>query len=220
MKEPVIIDNFKCYAPELAYGNDGFPPDMFDLLAELEENNFWFKARNNIIRHLCQKYLGRNNAKKVLEIGCGNGYVLRGLMDLGYHLTGSEIYLDGLKNVKKRLKENVELIQMNALNIPFENQFDAIGAFDVIEHIEDDIKVMQETHKALKKEGYFIITVPQYQWMWSYLDDYAKHKRRYTQKELTKKLKQCGFEIKYISSFVTFLFPVVVISRMMKKNKP
>lgn len=220
MNTPVIIDNFKCYAPELAYGNDGFPPDMFDLLAELEENNFWFKARNKIIRHLYQKYLGKNNAKKVLEIGCGNGYVLRGLQDLGYQLTGSEIYLDGLKNVRKRLNENVELIQLNALNMPFENHFDAIGAFDVIEHIEDDIKVMQETHKSLKKDGYFFITVPQYQCMWSYLDDYAKHKRRYTQKELKTKLKSCGFEIQFCSSFVTTLFPFVFLSRLMKKRKP
>lgn len=212
------IEGFKCYAPEWAYQNDGFPSDMFDLLAELEENNFWFKARNEILIYLFQKYLEKNNSKKVLEIGCGNGFVLRGLQSLGYQLIGSEIYLDGLKNVQKRLK-NIELIQLNALDMPFENELDAIGAFDVIEHIEQDVEVMQQVYKALKPGGYFFITVPQYQWMWSYLDDYAKHKRRYTQKELNTKLKTCGFKVNFSSSFVTTLFPIVILSRMMKKNK-
>ncbi len=215
----IIIDQFKCYAPELAYGNDGFPPDMFDLLAELEEKSFWFKARNKILVHLFKKYIGEGQDKKVLEIGCGNGYVLKGLQTLNYQLTGSEIYLDGLKNVQKRIN-HVELIQLNALQIPFEEEFDAIGAFDVIEHIDDDISVIQQVHKALKQNGYFFITVPQYQFMWSYLDDYARHKRRYTQSELKNKLKQCGFEVPFCSSFVTTLFPFVVISRFLKKNKP
>lgn len=219
MNTPLIIDSFKCYAPELAHQNEGFPPDMFDLLASLEENNFWFKVRNIILHHLFQKYLGKNNHKQVLEIGCGNGYVLRGLQDLNYHLIGSEIYLDGLKNVRNRLPD-VELIQLDALRLPFENQLDAIGAFDVIEHIEDDLLVMQQVCKALKPNGCFFITVPQYPWMWSYLDDYAKHKRRYTQKELKNKLQQAGFHIEFMSSFVTTLFPFVFLSRLFKKNKP
>ncbi|GIV26326.1 MAG: methyltransferase [Bacteroidia bacterium] len=214
----IEIEGFKCYAPELAHQNEGFPPDMFDLLASLEENNFWFKARNEIIKALFNEFLGVNNQKKVLEIGCGNGYVLKGLKELNYQLVGSEIYLDGLKNVRKRLSD-IELIQMDALNMPFENEFDAIGAFDVIEHIQEDVLVMQNIHSSLKTNGFFFITVPQYQWMWSYLDDYAKHKRRYTQKELKQKLQKVGFKISYCSSFVTFLFPFVVISRFLKKNK-
>jgi SAM-dependent methyltransferase len=220
MKTPVEIKGFKCYAPELAYDNEGFPPNMFDILADLEENNFWFKARNIIIQNILNKYIGKNNNYKFLEIGCGNGYVLKGLMNLDYQLVGSEIYIDGLINVKKRLSDNVELIQLNALNMPFENTFDIIGAFDVIEHIDDDEKVMQEVFKALKPNGYFLITVPQYQWMWSYLDDYAKHKRRYTQKEIKQKLIKNKFQIIYSSSFVTTLFPFVVLSRFLKKNKP
>ena len=219
MNTPLLIDSFKCYAPELAYQNENFPHHMFDLLASLEENNFWFKARNTILHHLFEKYIGKNNHKQVLEIGCGNGYVLRALQDLNYHLIGSEIYLDGLKNVRKRLP-HIELIQLDARHMPFENQLDAIGAFDVIEHIEEDHLVMQQVYKALKPNGYFLITVPQYLWMWSYLDDYAKHKRRYTQKELKNKLQQAGFQIEFISSFVTILFPFVYLSRLLKKNKP
>lgn len=219
MKEPVIIDDFKCYAPELAQGNDGFPPDMFNLLAELEEKNFWFKARSKIIQHLFIKYVGKSVKKNVMEIGCGNGFVLKSLHEIGYQLTGSEIYLTGLKNARSRLHPSVELIQLNALDIPFKDHFDAIGAFDVIEHIDDDVEVMKQVHKALKNGGYFIITVPQYQFMWSYLDDFANHKRRYTKSELYSKFEYCGFNVLFCSSFVSVLFPFVFFSRMLKKNK-
>lgn len=67
---PVIIDNFKCYAPDLAHDNSGFPAYIFDLFAELEEKSFWFRARNEIIVYLFQKYVGIGKDKKVLEIGC------------------------------------------------------------------------------------------------------------------------------------------------------
>jgi hypothetical protein len=98
MTTPVEIKGFKCYAPELAYDNEGFPPNMFDILAELEENNFCFKARNIIIQNILNKYVGKNNNYKLLEIGCGNGYILKGLLNYQYQLVGSEIYIDGIIN--------------------------------------------------------------------------------------------------------------------------
>lgn len=214
-----VIDGFKCYDPDLAYQNDGFPSDHFNRLAELEENSFWFKARNLILIHLFKRYVGEGQDKKVMEIGSGNGFVLKGLSKLNYSLTGTEIYLDGLKNIQKRLP-NIELIQLNAINLPFQNEFDAIGAFDVLEHIEADEKVLQNIFNALKENGYCIVTVPQHQFLWSYIDEYAKHKRRYSRKELKEKLIRNGFEVKYIGSFVFTLFPFVLLSRMLKKNKP
>jgi SAM-dependent methyltransferase len=103
--------------------------------------------------------------------------------------------------------------------MPFENEFDAIGAFDVLEHIEDDVKVIQEVLKSLKKGGLFLISVPQHQWMWSINDDIAYHKRRYSRKELQHKLTKAGFEIVYVSSFVFMLFPAMYISRFFKQRK-
>jgi SAM-dependent methyltransferase len=214
-----IISGIKCYSPNLAIENGDYPSDVFKLLFEIEEKNFWFVNRNEIILNLFKKYLGKE-ANKVLEIGSGTGYVLKGLNDIfkKYNLYGSEIHLEGIKFAKNRLP-NIEFIQMDATNMPFENEFNAIGAFDVLEHIEDDVKVIQEVHKALKIGGLFIISVPQYQWMWSINDDIAYHKRRYSRKELKEKLTIEGFDIIYISSFVFILFPLMYISRLLKRKK-
>ncbi len=213
------INNIKCYAPDLANENSEYPKDVFKILFKAESTNFWFVSRNKIIQGLFRKYLGKQTSK-VLELGCGTGYVLKGLQETfsNYELVGSEIHLEGIKFAKERLP-NVNFIQLDATKIPFENQYDAIGAFDVLEHIDEDELVIQQVHKALKEGGLFFISVPQYQWMWSINDDIAYHKRRYSRKELKEKLSNSGFEVIYISSFVFMLFPFMYFSRLFKANK-
>ncbi len=214
-----IIDGIKCYAPASAFQNNDFPSESFDKLYTSENTNFWFVSRNKVIKSLVKKYLpGQVNDKsKFLEIGCGTGFVLKGLSEnKSLELSGAEIYLQGLKYAKKRLPD-VEFIQLDATDLPFDNYYNAIAAFDVLEHIEEDESVMKNVYKALKQEGYFFITVPQYMWMWSKTDDYACHKRRYTRIEMKSKLQANGFYVEYMSSFVFTLFPFMVISRFISK---
>ena len=73
-------------------------------------------------------------------------------------------------------KPEVEFIQLYARQIPFDKEFDAIGAFDVIEHISEDELVISNCYKALKPRVHIYISVPQYMFMWSYVDDFAYHK--------------------------------------------
>jgi hypothetical protein len=73
-----IIEDFKSYSPETAWGNDGFSSALFKKLAELEEKSFWFRSRNNVIINLFSKYSGSESGI-FLEIGCGTGYVIQGI---------------------------------------------------------------------------------------------------------------------------------------------
>ncbi len=215
----IYIENVKCYAPELARVNDYFSEEYLHHLYKLEDSNFWYRSRNRVIKNLLNKHLGNSTSKSFLEIGCGNGFILKGLMEFeNYKLVGADIHIQGLKYAKERLPD-VEFIQLDATRMPFENEYDAIGAFDVLEHIDDDIAVIKNVHKALKRDGTFIVSVPQYQWMWSHMDDIDQHKRRYSRKELKNKLMENGFEVTYLSSFVFFLFPLMAISRFLKKNQ-
>ena len=67
--------------------------------------------------------------------------------------------------------------------------------------------------------GLFLVTVPQYPWMWSTLDDIVCHKRRYTRPDLIAKLQGCGFDVLFASSFVTALFPAMAASRMLSRKR-
>lgn len=194
---------------------DGFRPEFFADLYSLEAGNFWFRNRNALIISSIKTYFRK--AESFLEIGCGTGYVLSGISkDIsGLHLSGSEICEDGLSYAKKRLPD-LDLFQMDARCIPFSERFDVVGAFDVIEHIEEDTLVLQQMYKACKRG--IILTVPQHKWLWSHLDDYSCHKRRYARRELAAKLEEAGFEIVYATSFVTVLLPLMLLSRRRTKK--
>jgi SAM-dependent methyltransferase len=108
-------------------------------------------------------------------------------------------------------------MQMDARNIPFENEFDVIGAFDVLEHIKEDKKVLAQVYSALKPEGLMLLTVPQHAWLWSPIDEYACHERRYAAPDLHQKIEAAGFRVIRSTSFVPTLLPVMMISRFLQK---
>lgn len=207
------IDGFIAYAPELAIEGEGYKSIYFEEVATLEAKNFWFRARNRLIIWALTRY--HPNLDSFLEIGCGTGYVLSGIADAFPHarLQGTDLFTKGLSFASSRLP-HTNLIQMDARKIPFINEFDAIGAFDVIEHIEEDKMVLQQIHKALKPEGTILLTVPQHQWLWSTADEHACHVRRYSAKDLEKKLNESGFEIVRSTSFVTSLLLPMLLSRL------
>lgn len=213
-----VIEGFKCYAPEFALVNDGMSSESFHLLFEFEQNNFWFRSRNDLICYLIKKYL-RKGQTQVCEIGCGTGFVLHSLASIPeLELAGSEIHVTGLKYAKLRLP-TVDLFQADATKFPFQGKYDAVGVFDVLEHIEEDEVAMKCIYNSLKANGLLFVTVPQFQWMWSLEDDLAYHKRRYSRKELVSKLKAQGFLPHYVGSFVFILFPLMALQRLVGKLK-
>ncbi len=214
---PPILNDFIAFAPELAEVSEGFEADFFHQLVELEATSFWFRSRNLLILWALSKYF--NQANKFLEIGCGTGFVLSGIEQKFPYLDlyGSEIFTAGLSYAAHRLNQ-AQLFQMDARNIPFLEEFDVIAAFDVLEHIQEDVIVLQQMYKATKYGGGIILTVPQHPWLWSQADDYAHHVRRYRSKELKEKIRKAGFQCIRTASFVSLILPLMIISRILNRQ--
>ena len=202
------------FAPALADTESGFDPKAFDELAKLEAGHFWFVARNKLLVELGNKFFP--DAKRFLEIGCGNGFVLRAMAKSRNwdRLAGSELHPAGLAHARTRLPSNVEFVQMDARNIPAVGVFELTGAFDVIEHIAEDEAVLRGLRAATVIGGGTIITVPQHPWLWSRADEVAHHERRYRVGELENKLHRNGFEVIFSSSFTALLLPLMAASRL------
>jgi ubiquinone/menaquinone biosynthesis C-methylase UbiE len=217
-KKYKILENFPAFSLRVACGNNDFDSSSFDLLASVEDDYFWFEERNKLILWAINKYFPE--IKNFLEIGCGTGFVSRGIMKKFPNLEfyGSEIYIEGLKKASDRIPKE-SLFQMDAREMPFEDDFEAIGLFDVLEHIEEDELVLNQIYKSLKKEGWLVLTVPQHMFLWSQSDNYACHKRRYSKKELLSKIEHAGFKIVRTTSFMSFLMPLVYLSRVSNQKK-
>ncbi len=216
--QPLHKDGFVLFAPDLVEEYKGFPPERYPLLAKHESDNFWFRSRNKLVLWVLKRHF--QNMENFLEIGCGTGFVLSGVASAfsEVSLSASEIDSAGLPFVRQKV-QSADIFQMDARQIPFKEEFDVIGAFDVIEHIEEDEKVLGQIYNACKPGGGVVITVPQHPWLWSEVDVFSHHKRRYTRKELVGKMKEAGFEIIETISFMSLLLPAMLLSRLKNTSK-
>jgi len=195
---------------------DNFNKENFEFLFEMEQNHFWHVGRREIIHALLQQiYRDRLSDITMIEIGCGNGSVLQFLKSKGINIEGGDLFLEALQFCRKRV--DVPLYQLEALNTPFaDSQYDVVGVFDVIEHIDDDEEILKEMYRICKSGGRIILTVPANKWLWSYFDVISCHKRRYSKKELYQKLQCAGFVVEKISFYVFLLFPIFFLYRMFR----
>ncbi len=216
-KRPKIIGGYLAFSPEITKHINGFKDDIFKQLADIEDKNYWFRARSRLIIWSLRKYF--SNTQNFFELGCGNGFVLscieRAFPKL--KLYGGEAFITGLDFASKRLSRT-ELLQMDARKIPFDDEFEVMGAFDVLEHIEDDELMLKQMNQAVRQNGGIILTVPQHPFLWSQTDEYAHHFRRYSAKVLSTKVENAGFKVLKMTSFVSLLFPLMIISRYKKRQ--
>jgi SAM-dependent methyltransferase len=215
--EPPRIGGFPAFAPDLAQGASGYDPAHFAELAQLEAGNFWFRARNRLITWAIGRYFP--GARNMLEVGCGTGFVLTGIAAAfpALKLSASEAAATGLAHAAARLP-GASLMQMDARRIPFRDEFDVVGVFDVIEHVEDDRAVLAGLRAAVGPAGGLLLTVPQHPFLWSEFDARAGHVRRYRAAELRGKVMEAGFEIVRMTSFVTLLLPLMLVSRLAQRR--
>jgi SAM-dependent methyltransferase len=192
--------------------SSAFDARLFAMLARLEPTNFWFRSRNRLILWALRLFLPET--RKFLEVGCGTGFVLAAIADAfpRIEVYGSEASADGLSYADSRAPR-ARLFPMNILDMPFREEFDAIGAFDVLEHLDDDEAVLRAVARALKPGGGLIATVPQHRFLWSEIDVFSGHRRRYEPAELEAKARAAGLSVVLSTSFVSLLLPLVFASR-------
>jgi SAM-dependent methyltransferase len=213
------IEGFLALAPELAQASaSGFDASEFHVLASLEQGSFWFRGRNHLIQWAVRRYC--SEARSFCEIGCGTGFVLQELAQACPELAlfGSEVSVAGLAYAAARVP-GATLFQMDATRMPLAEEFDAIGAFDVLAHIEDDRQAIRQVFRALRPGGHMLVTVPQHMLLWSAGDVAAHHVRRYARRELVEKLSEAGFRIELRTSFVFFLSPALAASRFASRSQ-
>lgn len=198
--------------------NDGFDEQLFSEYDNIASNHFWFVGRAKLVIDTIRSYCPV--PASMLEIGCASGYMLEGVRSTfpGIRLWGAEPSISPLKVAAKRMPE-CSFIQLDARRIPFINEFDLVGAFDVLEHIDDDVLALKQMYRACRTGGNIVLTVPQHPSLWSKTDEDARHKRRYTRKELVQKVIAAGFDVSYVSSFMTLLLPLMYVSRLAQRNK-
>lgn len=169
----------------------------------VEEKSFWFMHRNNCILSVVNSYPPKNNGT-IFDIGGGNGFVSSALAASGFNVALVEPGIIGALNAKHRGLDTV--ICATPATAQFKScSLSAIGLFDVLEHIEDDLSFLKSLKNLMKDQGRIYITVPAYSFLWSGRDVFAGHYRRYTRKSICKVVECAGFNVEFSSYIFRFL---------------
>lgn len=168
---------------------------------QLEEGSFWFRHRNDCIVELVKRYKPNG---LFFDVGGGNGYVAKAIEEAGIETVLIEPGEKGCLNAKKRNLKNIICATIEDTGFKKESM-PAIGMFDVLEHMKNDIAVLKTMYDLLVKDGLIFISVPAYKILWSKEDELAGHFNRYTISSLSATLKAAGFEV----LFATYMFSVL-----------
>jgi ubiquinone/menaquinone biosynthesis C-methylase UbiE len=146
-------------------------------------------------------------AAVVIDLGCSTGYLLEELRAAQPEATliGVDIVAGGLRKAHASTP-SARLLQADVCDLPLaDDSVDAIVSANLLEHVPDDRRALQEMHRVLRPAGCAVIVVPAGPRTYDYYDRFLGHERRYARRELSRKASAVGLEIvedRYIASLL------------------
>ncbi|WP_167568674.1 class I SAM-dependent methyltransferase [Brevibacillus migulae] len=176
--------------------------------------------REHITRYLFAKSFIQPG-DKVLDVGCGTGYGTYELACIpNANVIGIDISHEAISyGTENFIKDNLEYLQMDCTQLELEESvFDAVVSFEVIEHLEQTEKYLNEIKKVLKEEGVFIVSTPNKKMYSDVQSDYENpyHVKEYYLNEFIAILKR---EFTNVSIYLQDFIQGITIKPFMLENE-
>ena len=178
----------------------------------LQETYWWFVGRRAILQSVLRHFVKR--IRIAVDIGCGSGRNLQLLSNHADYVIGLDRSPAALESAASH---GVRIARADGEAIPLANSsVDLLSALDVLEHMDDDLQALDEFRRVLRPDGFLLVTVPAYRFLWSEHDEALMHRRRYAASELHAKLNRSGFRVLKRSYVVFFPFFPIVLYRLFR----
>jgi len=183
----------------------------YDVENKVESFHWWFVVRRKLLR-LILSFVNIPTNCLTLDIGCGTGSNLKALVSAGLFPIGLDQSIYVLTLVKEKIGCPLLVGDLNKLPLKT-NSVGLIIAMDIFEHLQEDVVGICESYRVLGEGGLLIVTVPAFKFLWGIQDEVTGHRRRYSRKEIVKKLREAGFDILKSSYFNFILFFPILFAR-------
>ena len=185
---------------------------IYDAMAAHDSTHWWYVARREVLRDLIARRIAPPTGARILEIGCGTGHNLAMLADFG-QVEGHELDVAARGVATARFGPVVGDARLPELTGVPERAYDLVALLDVLEHVADDVASLASIARRLKPGGRILVTVPQYQWLWSGHDVANHHHRRYSKTALRRVIAAAGLHCDLLTSFNSLLFSLAAADR-------
>lgn len=147
---------------------------------------------------------------EVVDFGAGDGSQTSAVMAPSHRL----VCVDNDAQLRTVL-ENKGYQTKPSLQSFDSSSVDCVYSINCLEHIDDDVAVLNEVRRILRDNGTLVLFVPALQMLFSNMDSLVGHKRRYSRRELRSKVENAGFSVvglRYVDSvgaILSFLYKAV-----------
>lgn len=188
--------------------------DLHRAHADMDTTHWWFVGRRRVIAATLDRYVPRQGS--VVDVGCGAGGMLP---TLGRYGSVFAVEIDESAARTAATRNPSATVVAGALPDVLDGAPSATlaTAFDVIEHLDDDVAALESIRSKVEPDAVVCVTVPALPWLWSAHDEANHHRRRYTRRTLRSALEAAGFTVVHMSYFNTLLFPLVVLARVVER---
>ncbi len=183
----------------------------YDTIARLEEANWWYSGRRDLLRRTLQPLAP---FRRALDVGCGVGANLAVLSAY----CGELVAIDSSPEAVRWCRERGFAAELGAVgDLPFPSAtFDLVTCLDVLEHV-DDVPATEEIRRVLRPGGLLLVTVPAHPRLWNENDEIAHHRRRYRRCDLQRVL--LGFSEVELSYWNFFMYvPMRAYSALRRRH--
>lgn len=185
--------------------------DVYSTMRDIQRDHWWYRGRRHIIAGQIER-LGLPHGARILEAGCGPGGNIDMLAGFGTvdAFDPSPLAIDFAGEARARRLAIGRLPDA----IPFDDDYDLVTAFDVLEHVPDDQAAIMALARRVKPGGHLVLTVPAHPVLWSEHDERNHHCRRYTPAAFRRLVADTGLSIVKFTSFNAHLAPLIAGLRL------
>lgn len=163
------------------------------------------------------KPVARDDKVRLLDVGAGNGLLLKFFKQKGFAVAGVELSQELVEKMKRdpQLKD-VSIRSADITQLTGNEEYEVVICNDVIEHIEDDKLALRNLFSFVKKNGLLVVSIPAHSFLYGKRDKAWGHFRRYDKTMLLERVEKLNGTVLFVTFwnivgfFVYFLFEKIL----------